>query len=184
MLPSTGWTIARPHPRTPGSEHTTAFTNGVADVRRHATHRGAEQQRGRRACLRRNPAAHAPSSDTCSAFVTSISVGTPTSLLRAGRGTPASSRPSLVACRHRRSDASLAQPRLASSLPKPLSRASERWTGNETGNELSETESNREQETPCEYASGRLRTTRSLGLGAGRSQVQILSPRLKEIPAN
>ncbi len=33
---------------------------------------------------RRNPAAHAVSSDTCSAFVRSISVGAPTSLLSAG----------------------------------------------------------------------------------------------------
>ena len=34
---------------------------------------------------RRNPASHAPSSDTCSAFVRSISVATPTSLLSAER---------------------------------------------------------------------------------------------------
>src|SRR6516164_7431213 len=44
--------------------------------------------------LRRNLAAQAPSSDTCSAFVRSISVATPTSLLRAGSA-PQRSAPAL-----------------------------------------------------------------------------------------
>jgi hypothetical protein len=43
----------------------------------------AKQQLRRDYCNRRSPAAHPPSSDTCSAFVRSISVATPTSLLRA-----------------------------------------------------------------------------------------------------
>jgi hypothetical protein len=42
-------------------------------------------RQGSQHCLRRNPAAHARSSDTCSAFIRSISVATPTSLLRAER---------------------------------------------------------------------------------------------------
>lgn len=42
--------------------------------------------------FRRNPAAHAPSPGTCSAFVRSISAATPTSLLRAGSKTLGPSR--------------------------------------------------------------------------------------------
>ena len=44
-----------------------------------------EQPRGRDCCIRRNPAARPPSSDTCSGFVRSISVATPTSALCADR---------------------------------------------------------------------------------------------------
>jgi hypothetical protein len=48
----------------------------------------AKRPKGRRDRFRRNPAAHALSSDTCSAFVRSISVATPTSLLSAERRRP------------------------------------------------------------------------------------------------
>ena len=47
---------------------------------------------------RRNPAAHAPSSDTCSAFVGSISIATPTSLLSAERSHPSGDRFCVVGC--------------------------------------------------------------------------------------
>jgi hypothetical protein len=59
----------------------------------------------------------------------------------------------------------------------------ETGTGNKTGNKLSETQTNSDAETAAESGLLSLSDTRSLRLGAGRSQVQILSPRSKS-PAN
>ena len=57
-------------------------------------------------------------------------------------------------------------------------------TGINPGNKLSATEANSEQLEPALDSRIRSGTTRSLRLGAGRSQVQILSPRYHERPAN
>ena len=51
----------------------------------------SQRRRDNDDCSRRNPAPHAPSSYTCSAFIRSISVATLTSLLRADRRAPGSS---------------------------------------------------------------------------------------------
>jgi hypothetical protein len=67
----------------------TSSTAGVRGTSVAAFQAQQPQSHGR---FRRNPAAHAPSSDTCSAFVRSISVATPTSLLSAARRTPAARR--------------------------------------------------------------------------------------------